>query len=114
MEERLAEVAGGGGEELRAAAGACTGSCWRRRGRPAEEREMSERERERNRRRRRLRLETSLTKDAGVGRWIGFGQVASLLGLSMDWTGCLLGLSISLNQPFYLSEPTIQLFIFFF
>ena len=73
---------------------------------------MSERERERNRRR--LRLETSLTKDAGVGRWIGFGQVASLLGLSMDWTGCLLGLSISLNQPFYLSEPTIQLFIFSF
>ena len=103
-----------GGEELRAAAGACTGSCWRKRGRPAEEREMSERERERNQRRRRLRLETSLTKDAGVGRWIGFGQVASLLGLSMDWTGCLLGLSISLNQPFYLSEPTIQLFIFFF
>ena len=75
------------------------------------ERDVGEGE-ERNRRR--LRLETSLTKDAGVGRWIGFGQVASLLGLSMDWTGCLLGLSISLNQPFYLSEPTIQLFIFFF
>jgi len=36
-------------------------------------------------------------RDLGVGRW----------------SGCLLGLSISLSQPFYLSEPTIQLFIFF-
>ena len=50
----------------------------------------------------------------GCGSWeMDRVWTGCLLGLSMDWTGCLLGLSISLNQPFYLSEPTIQLFIFF-
>jgi hypothetical protein len=83
------------------------------------EREMPERERNR---RRRLMRETKQRKarrrasSRGCGRWrptrwIRFGETWSG---EMGWTGCHLGLSISLSQPFYLSEPTIQLFIFSF
>jgi len=84
-----------GEEELRAAAGACTGSCWRKRGRPAEEREMSEREGE----------ESAAAAAAGDEPHEGCGS------WEMDrvWTGCLsLGPFYGLDRlslgPFYLPK----------